>query len=138
MAIYSSSDQLQEIMVELWKAIRDDQSMAGKIIPSRLTVRFTYREPDGIISIDCSDGKTMKIESGPSPVKPIVEMAMKAEVAHEFWLGNVSIPIAIMTGKIVSKGPVNKALSLLPVIKPAFEIYPAIYETRVASKVTPV
>ena len=57
-------------------------------------------------------------------VKPIVEMAMKADVAHDFWLGKVNVPFAIVSGKIMARGPVAKALQLLPVIKPAFDIYP--------------
>jgi hypothetical protein len=56
-------------------------------------------------------------------------MSMTADVAHEFWLGKISVPMAILTGKMVAKGPVNKALALLPSIKPAFKIYPDIYRS---------
>jgi hypothetical protein len=56
-------------------------------------------------------------------------MSMKADVAHEFWLGKVNVPIAILSGKIVSKGPTPQALALLPVVKPAYAIYPAVYQS---------
>jgi hypothetical protein len=82
-----------------------------------------------VITIDCSDGKEMKIVGGPGESKPVIEMSMKADVAHEFWMGRVSVPVAILTGKIVSRGPTPKALALLPVIRPAFAVYPDVLRT---------
>jgi hypothetical protein len=127
MASFASTEQLHQIMVELWEAIKNDKDMFTKITTSKLIAQFHYRDPAGIISVDCSDGKTFKVFSGECNVKPVVEMFMTADVAHEFWNGKVNVPIAILTGKMVAKGPVNKALALLPVLKPAFEIYPDIY-----------
>jgi hypothetical protein len=128
MAAYASTEELHSIMVELWNTIAQTDAIASKIIHSKMIVRFHYREPEGVITVDCSDGKSLKVYAGPSEIKPIVEMSMKSQVAHEFWLGKVNVPVAILTGRIVSKGPVNSALSLLPAIKPAFELYPAIYK----------
>src|ERR1039457_2931357 len=107
MSVFSSTEQLQQIMRELWREIAADPDMSTKLIQSKLISQFRYREPQGLITIDSSDGREMKIIVGPTEVKPHVEMAMKSDVAHEFWLGRVSIPIAILSGKIVSKGPVN-------------------------------
>jgi len=128
MSVFSSTEQLQEIMQELWTRIAADPDMSTKLIQSRLISQFRYREPQGLITIDSSDGAEMKIIVGDTDVKPHVEMAMKSDVAHDFWLGKVSIPVAILSGKIVSKGPVNRALALLPVIKPAFAFYPHIFD----------
>lgn len=130
MSAFSSSEVLNATMIELWEAIRNDPDMSGKIITSKLVARFHYREPEALITVDCSDGQSLQIYSGDCPIKPVVEMIMSADVAHEFWIGKVSIPVAILTGKIVAKGPVNKALALLPVVKPAFALYPNIYGKR--------
>jgi hypothetical protein len=70
----------------------------------------------------------MKISTGESDRKPMIEMFMKSNMAHEFWLGRVNVPVSILAGKIVSKGPVNKVLALLPVVKPAYAFYLDIYE----------
>ena len=136
MAAFTNSEQLHQIMVELWEAIKNDSDMSNKLTTSKLIAQFHYREPDGLISVDCSDGKNLKIYSGECNIKPVIEMFMSAEVAHDFWHGKVNMPVAILTGKIVAKGPVNKALALLPVIKPAFDIYPDIYRNH--STKTPV
>jgi hypothetical protein len=128
MAFYASKEELDDIMMLLWEKIRVDQDMSSKLLASKLIVKFNYREPDGHMTVDCSDGQEMKISVGNTETKPIVEMFMRADVAHEFWLGRVNVPVAILSGKIVSKGPTNRALALLPVLKPAYALYPPIYE----------
>jgi putative sterol carrier protein len=137
-ATFPNTDVLQRVMTELWIRIKADKAMSESLLASKMAVRFNYRDPVGQITVDCSDGKEFKITAGKSEVKPDVEMDMKSEVAHEFWLGKVGVPMAILTGKIVAKGPVQKALSLLPAIKPAFNIYPEVYEKYKASVETKV
>lgn len=132
MSAFTSTDELQKTMVELWNQIKNDPSMSEKLLSSKLIVQFHYRDPDGRITIDCSDGQQFIIYGGETKVKPQVEMSMKADIAHEFWLGKVNVPVAILTGKMMAKGPVNKALALLPVIRPAYEMYPDIYKRRTA------
>lgn len=126
MAKFADSEELSKVMLELWARIQAHPEMSGKLIASKLITQFRYRNPDGIITIDCSDGKTMNVISGPGGKKPVIEMSMKADIAHEFWMGRVNVPVALLTGKIVSKGPTPRALQLLPVIRPAFELYPEV------------
>ena len=130
MPAYANTEELHQVMVELWNRIKADKSMSEELLRSGLIVRFHYRDPKGTMTIDSSDGQEMKIYAGDHDAKPIVEMSMTAEVAHDFWLGQVSVPMAILTGKMVAKGPVNKALALLPTIKPAFKIYPEVYKAK--------
>ena len=130
MSAFSSTEEIHTVMVALWHAISADPGMSTKLKNSKLIVQFHYREPDGLITIDCSDGENVKVFSGDNQLKPVVEMFMSSNVAHDFWTGKTSIPVSILTGKIVAKGPVNKALALVPAIKPAFLIYPDIYKNR--------
>lgn len=137
MPVFSNTEELYKIMTELWKRIGEDSIMAPQLLKSKLIVQFHYRDPEGRLTVDCSDGQKLTVYTGESNVKPIVEMFMKTDVAHQFWLGKVNVPMAILSGKIISKGPVNKALALLPIIKPAFAIYPSLIvdrETKAASK----
>ncbi|HEY9714204.1 MAG TPA: SCP2 sterol-binding domain-containing protein [Chroococcales cyanobacterium] len=128
MSIFADTEQLYQVMQELWTQIKADKSMSDSLLKSKLVVRFHYREPDGHLTIDGSDGKEIKVTIGACDLKPDVEMFMKSDVAHNFWCGKENPAAALLTGKIVSKGPVNKALALLPAIKPAFQIYPTIVE----------
>ncbi|MBS2000327.1 MAG: hypothetical protein U0103_18440 [Candidatus Obscuribacterales bacterium] len=135
MAVYATTEELNAVMHELWTAVANDPAMGPKLLQSKMIAQFHYREPEGRVTVDCSDGTQMKIYLGDCAVKPIVEMFMKSDVAHEFWLGKIGVPVAILTGKIVSKGPVNQALALLPVIKPAFDLYPEIYNKHCSKQV---
>jgi putative sterol carrier protein len=128
MSIFASSKDLINTLCSLWEAIKTNHEMSKQLIESKLIVQFRYRDPEGLLTVDCSDGNDMKIIVGKTSIKPIIEMSMKADVAHEFWLGKVNMPMAIIMGKVQAKGPVPKALALLPVLKPAFEIYPNIFK----------
>jgi hypothetical protein len=128
MSSFTDTKQLYLVMNELWSRIKADKGMATTLLESKLIVRFHYREPDGWVTIDGSDGKELHITIGLSELKPDVEMFMKSDVAHNFWLGKENPALALLTGKIVSKGPVNRAMALLPAVRPAFSMYPGIYE----------
>lgn len=128
MSVFQDTDELYLIMQELWNQIKADSDMAQKLLDTRLVVRFVYKEPEGWLTIDGSDGKDLKISVGPCETTPVVEMSMKSDFAHNFWLGKENPAVALLQGKIVSRGPVNRALALLPVVRPAFAIYPRIVE----------
>ena len=134
MSAFKDTEALNHVMLALWEAIRADKDISNQLLTSQLVISFIYHEPDSKLTLDCSDGKQLKIYVGESNIKAIVEMSMKSDLAHDFWLGKVNIPLALISGKIVSKGPVNKALALLPVIKPAFAIYPAIYQSKIGEE----
>jgi hypothetical protein len=128
MPFFSSTEEVQKIMEALWNNIKANPEVAAPLLESKLIVQFHYREPAGRLTVDCSDGQDMIIKWGEYDKKPTVEMFMKADVAHQFWLGKVNVPVYLISGKIVAKGPVNKALALLPAVKPAFSIYTSIFE----------
>jgi SCP-2 sterol transfer family len=127
MAYFTNTDELNQVMDILWRKIKADDGMSKKLMESRLIVQFKYRDPEGLLTVDCS-GNDMNIIIGATSLKPVVEMSMKSDVAHEFWMGKINVPLAIMAGKIVSKGPTPKALALLPVIKPAYALYPQVLQ----------
>lgn len=128
MSEFLDTDELYSVMHELWERIKADEQMSSQLLKSRLIVRFQYTNPDGWLTIDGSDGQEIKITSGTCDLEPIIVMMMKSDVAHNFWLGKEQPAVALLQGKIKSKGPVHKALALLPVVKPAFEIYPKVKE----------
>jgi len=131
MAAFKTTEELNQVMLALWDAIKADKGMGPQLLQSRISISFYYREPESRLTIDCRDGQQMIVIVGDTTFKPVVEMYMKGDLAHDFWLGKVNIPLALISGKIAAKGPVNKALALLPVIKPAFGLYPSIYQSKI-------
>jgi hypothetical protein len=128
MAVFTDTEDLYRVMDELWKRIIDHDGISQKLLKSRLIVRFIYREPYGWVTIDGSDGANLLVTLDQCATKPVVEMRMKSDFAHSFWLGRENVSLALMQGKIVSSGPVSKALALLPAVRPAFSIYNQVIE----------
>lgn len=128
MPAFKDTQELNQVMLALWQAIKADAGMSNRLLQSKVSISFYYREPKGKFTVDCRDGQEMKISADDKDFLPAVEMFMKSDLAHNFWLGKVNIPLALISGEIAAKGPVNKALALLPVVQPAFAFYPDIYQ----------
>ena len=130
MSVFASTDELQMVMADLWREIKATPDICDELVAAGLSVQFRYREPEGLITITCADGLDMRIQVGATGVKPHIEIFMKADVAHDFWLGKVNVPVALMLGKIVLRGSLSKALSLLSALKSACQLYPEILRVR--------
>ncbi len=128
MAIFRNTDHLYEVMQELWSWIKNNPEVSEKLLKTKLIVRFTYVNPEGQLTVDGSKAGELIIIPGDCETTPDIEISMQSDLAHEFWLGKVNVPAAMLQGKIKSKGPVNRALTLLPVIKPVHSVYPQIVE----------
>ena len=128
MPVFADTEALYKVMDELWKRIIVDKDISQRLLTSKLVVRFVYRDPEGLVTIDGSDGQTIKVTLAQCDTRPIVEMRMKSDFAHSFWMGRENVPMALMQGKIVSAGPVQRALALLPAVRPAFSIYNKVIE----------
>lgn len=55
---------------------------------------------------------------------PEVTMRMSADFAHAFWHGRINLVSALTRRQVVAKGNVSKTLRLLPILKPAYALYP--------------
>jgi 2-oxoisovalerate dehydrogenase E1 component len=124
MQTFQNTEHLYKVMARLWTYIKEHPEISHSLLQSGLVVQFNYRDPEGRLTIDGSNGQELKIHFGQNDLKADVEMSMKSAIADEFWKGSLNVPLALINGSIVSKGPVHKALALLPAIKPAFSVYP--------------
>ena len=50
-------------------------------------------------------------------------MNMEAFTAHLFWMEKLNLMSAITRGQIKAKGPIPKAMRLLPMLKPFYKNY---------------
>ena len=123
MATFENSDRLRQVFGCFYQFLVDDPEMGPKLMASKLVLKFSYTEPDLSVTVDLSKERP-EITFNDAAKKPDVEMSMKADVAHRFWFGKVNLMIALARRQMVAKGPVPKILKLLPVIKPAYALYP--------------
>ena len=72
----------------------------------------------------------MVVIPGRQDLTPDATLIMDIDVAHRFWLGKLNLIKSLTGGEIKSEGSVPRLLKLLPVIKPAFKIYPEVLKER--------
>ncbi len=122
MPVFRSTDELYTVMGALFDRLKEHPDIAPRLLEANMVLRFRWRNPDGEVTIDLRRAP-ITYTFGPCDLKPDVEMIQDADVAHRFWLGELSVPRAIATRQVIAKGSVPKALKLLPAIQPAFAIY---------------
>ena len=119
---FRDADQLYEVLdAMLQRAIGQDE-IAEAFLAGNFVLCFRYKEPEGQLTIDLRKAP-ITWEFGVSDLKADLTMIQSADIAHQFWLGRLNVARAIATRKVVSRGPVSKALKLLPAVKPVFPIY---------------
>lgn len=123
MSFFNSSDELKKILGGFFAELVEVESIKVSLLKSAMVIRFVYEQPELSITIDGREGEIRFLYNAAVPV-PDVEMRMKADVAHMFWLGKVNLPMAIARRQIIAKGQIPKVLKLLPVVKPAYKLYP--------------
>lgn len=123
MGLFESSEKFEEVLGGFFRLVADTPSVPDKLLASKLTIRFTYKDPDVVLLIDCS-GDKLDIRPGDTETKADVEMSMSADIAHKFWFGKVNLMAALTRRQMVAKGPIPKILRLLPAIKPTYAMYP--------------
>lgn len=127
MQTFKDQGRLFEVIGGFFEKLADTPSIADKLLESKLIFRMNYTEPDGVIVVDCT-GEQVDIRTGDSTTKAHLELSMKSDVAHKFWFGKVNLTMALATKKIRAEGPIPKMLKLLPLIKPAYSMYPTYLE----------
>jgi hypothetical protein len=129
MGVFQSAEELYAAIGGLFDKGAAHPEMGPKVGAGKVVIRFEYSDPDSALTIDSRSeqepGRYFRVYRGDTPVKPDVVMTMKADVAHQFWLGNVNITVALARGQMKVRGPLQQIMKLIPVIKPAFDIYKA-------------
>ncbi|PIU67574.1 MAG: sterol carrier protein [Armatimonadetes bacterium CG07_land_8_20_14_0_80_40_9] len=120
MGYFKDTEEFYSILEPFFNKLKDDPKIGPKVVASGLVIQFQYSEPEAILTIDCPNNKVI---AGECEIKPDVEMSMKSDTAHRFWLGKVNLMMALTKGEMKAKGPIPKIMKLLPIIKGAYAMY---------------
>ena len=123
MGVFESYEKFKEVIVGFFNLLGDTPLVADKLMASKMVIRFIYSDPDLAVVVDCS-GDAVDVRPDDTDTKALVEMSMKADIAHKFWFGKVNLTMALTRRQMVAKGPIPKILKLLPAIKPSYAMYP--------------
>ncbi|MGK0290106.1 MAG: alcohol dehydrogenase [bacterium] len=127
--VYTDTDMLYSVLGDFFEELKTSE-IGGALLKSNLCAQFEYSNPSGLITIDTT-GDDVRIYLGDAfKGKAEVVMSMNADFAHYFWHGKVNIVSALTRRQVKAKGNVPKTLKLLPILKPAFEMYPQFLKER--------
>jgi len=121
---FHDQTQLEDTIGSLFRALLEDADTRKRFAAAGVTVQFVMTQPDGVITV-APDG----VSTG-ERLAADVTMTMKADTAHAFWLGEITLPRAMASGDIKAEGPVAKILGLLPLLKPAYRLYPKLARSK--------
>ena len=130
MAYFKDADEVYEFIGKLFQELNDDEELSPKFKKANTIVQYRYSDPESQITVKMVDGEDGQVDLGDSDLEPEVVMSMTADTAHEFWLGNVNVTVALARGRMRAKGPVAKILKLVPLVKPVFPRYRAMLEEK--------
>lgn len=121
--IFKDKEELYNVLVEFYELLRKNRDIGPTLAKTSLCIQFIYKKPSAVITIDATGNRT-KIIKGEFDGKPEVTMTMNADFAHKFWHGKANLITALTRRQVVAKGNVPKTIKLLPILKPAFSLYP--------------
>lgn len=119
MSIFKDTDNLYEVLGGFWKALSEKEEFSSAIKKADIQLKFEISDPAAAIWVG-PDG----VEFGEQDLKADITMKLTGDTCHAFWKKELSLPVALAKRKIKSKGNISKVMKLLPVVKPAYELYP--------------
>jgi hypothetical protein len=126
MTTYKNKEEFEAILSRLWDRILETPEIVASISGVKLIARFRYTDYPSALYIDISGDTPAYYLNPEKEMTPDVDMILSSETSHLFWMETLNVPMAIATRKIIPKGSVQKALKLIPALKPAFAIYPEV------------
>ena len=121
--IFKDSKMLYGVMIDFYELLKAHRDIGPALSATDLCIQFRYKKPDAVITIDASGDET-RIIRGEFEGKPEVTMTMNADFAHKFWHGRANLITALTRRQVVARGNVPKTIKLLPILKPAYDLYP--------------
>ena len=122
MPVFESTDKMYEVLGALFHTLLNDAKAGEQFRKADLAIRFIINDPEGEIWLS----REGEVICGRTDLAPTVTMTLSGDSCHQFWLKQLSMPVALAKGKIKAKGPMPKVLKLLPILKPAYAAYPDI------------
>jgi len=127
--VFKDSDMLYDVLFDFYELLRENREIGPALAKTDLCVQFRYKNPSAVMTIDASGDET-EIIKGDFDGEPEVTMTMNADFAHKFWHGKANLVTALTRRLVVARGNVPKTIKLLPILKPAYDLYPDFLEKK--------
>lgn len=129
MAVFQSEQELYEVFSGFFEEVKDsDQSKAimasyEKSPAHDALVQYVYHKPEAKVTwVDNGEG-SIEVIYGETNLNPELVFEMSGDIGHKFWLGKVDLTQALARQQMKAKGPLSKALKVVPQLQSWFPVY---------------
>lgn len=123
---FANAEEFQGTLGVFLADIMHNPTVGNAFASTKSLVKVNFTEPDTVMWIDCRPATpVVTTEDAGLPEKEIPDMVltMSADNGHRFWLGRLSLPVALTSRKVKVKGPTSMLMKLLPAFKPVYRGY---------------
>jgi len=125
MAVFQNTAMMYDTLGTLFKNLLSDPGFGPKFKQENINIHFIINDPEGEIWVTPNE-----VICGPANLTSQVQMSLSGDTCHLFWQKKINLPIALAKGKVKAKGSMPKIMKLLPMLKPAYEMYPALAKSK--------
>jgi hypothetical protein len=123
-----NAKEFREVMDRVFEMMSTDPDMGPKLRDADTPQRFEFPDVDLVVNItaaaDNSDGNNLVWQwSDDVDWEPEVKMEMNSDIANKYFQGKENVAMAIARRRIKTSGNVKKALALIPITKPVYDMY---------------
>ena len=109
MSTFADAADVYNRIGRVLRELASDPELVPLFRDAETCVRYELRDPESAITVG-----NRRVDFGDSDQEPEVVIAMDADVAHGYLVGEVDMTVALARGQIVAEGPVTKILAVLP------------------------
>jgi hypothetical protein len=125
MPVFQTTEIMYDTLGTLFKSLMEDPGFGPKFKQEKINIHFIINDPSGEIWITPEE-----VICGSAALTSQVEMSLAGDTCHLFWQKKINLPIALAKGKIKAKGSMPKIMKLLPMLKPAYALYPDLAKSK--------
>lgn len=122
MPVYTTTEHAEAVFGELFRILLSDDNFRTRLRDSGLSVRILHQKPECTVYVS-ADEVLLGVDA---PDNASITIKMSCDTAHALWVGRLMMPTAIATGKVRIRGKVAKVIEFVPILQPAFDLYPQI------------
>lgn len=123
---FKDANEFQDVLGAFLAKTMNDPKISNAFASTNALVKVAFSDPEAVMWLDCrKPTPAVWSETRESQVteEPDMVLTMTADNGHRFWLGRLSLPIALANRKVKVKGSTAMLMKLLPVLKPVYRGY---------------
>ena len=122
MSTFATADEVYELIGGMFRDALAEPGIGDELAASGVVLELRLTDPESSITVDMPN-RAVHCGPGYDGHKPSMSLRASADTAHEYWLGQVNVGVAVAKGRIKVKGSVPTLLRLAGLAKPLFPRY---------------